>query len=333
MVPFPDIPWAILRLILVLAAVALAGLCMLIFGIAFGVLRPQRMREGRAMFFLRRLSPQDLGLPYQDMNFSVVDQHTGRRIRMSAWWIEHTPASDRCAILLHGYGDAKVGAIAWAPLMRSLGFNILAVDLRAHGQSQGRFTTAGFFERHDMMQVIDQLKAARPAQTRKLALVGMSLGAAVAAATAVMRDDLAAVVMECPYVDFPRAALSQGSRLPMPGGWLQRSAIWLTARVAGINYGAVRPVDLIGKIRCPLWIVQSSEDSFVCAEDRALIADAARSRPADFPPASLWQVDGSFHILALPDHPDEYRRRLAEFLNQAMIESSHGGTFSDRTTS
>jgi alpha-beta hydrolase superfamily lysophospholipase len=263
-----------------------------------------------------------LGLQYEEMNFSVTDRRGGRRLRINGWWIENPATSDRCAILLHGYGDAAVGSIAWAPLLQSLGFNLLAIDLRAHGYSQGRFTTAGFYERHDLMQVIDQLKSARPGQTRKLALVGMSLGAAVAAATAVMRHDLAAVVMECPYVDFPRAALSQGLRLPLPGRFFQQSALRLTQILARIDYSQVRPVDLIPQIRCPLWVVQSCEDSFVCREDRALIAAAVAARPADSPPARLWQVEGAFHILAMPDQPQEYRRRLSEFLSQAMADYS-----------
>src|SRR5206468_3740937 len=105
-------------------------------------------------------------------------------------------------ILLHGFGDAKVGSIAWAPTLHSLNLNLLALDLRAHGESTGRFTTAGVRERHDISQVIDQLHRDHPSETTQLILFGISLGAAVAAATAVLRDDISAVILECPFPDY-----------------------------------------------------------------------------------------------------------------------------------
>src|SRR5205823_2216703 len=101
--------------------------------------------------------------------------------------IPHPKAAGRCAVLLHGYGDAKVGAIAWAPTLHALGFNILALDLRAHGESDGRYCTARYFERHDVSQVIDELKRQRPADVRRVVMFGISMGAAVAAAVAVLR--------------------------------------------------------------------------------------------------------------------------------------------------
>src|ERR1700733_3113274 len=96
-------------------------------------------------------------------------------------------SSNKTVILIHGYADAKVGSIAWAPTWQSLGYHILAIDLRAHGESAGRFTTAGFFERHDLDQIINQLRAAHPQQTERLVLFGISLGAAVALAAAALR--------------------------------------------------------------------------------------------------------------------------------------------------
>ena len=108
-------------------------------------------------------------------------------LRAAAWWIPaHAPST--CTILLiHGRGDAKVGAIAWAPTIHALGWNILAIDLRGHGESEGVHSTAGYFERHDVAQVINQFRAARPVATETLAIFGVSLGAAVATATPLSR--------------------------------------------------------------------------------------------------------------------------------------------------
>jgi pimeloyl-ACP methyl ester carboxylesterase len=314
--------WKALLLALVLGGSGALLFAVTVAGMAFALLRPPRMSDGKATYFLKRLSPQDLELPYESIPFTVRDQRTSRPIRLAAWWIPCDQSSDRLAIMLHGYTDAKIGGIAWAPLLRSMGFNVLAIDLRAHGQSQGAFTTAGFYERYDISQVIDQLKSSHHAQSRHIVLFGVSLGCAVAGATATLRDDLAAVVMESPYRDFPSAVLSHADNLGVPGRTFQRAAIAIGRRITGANYHEVAPVNVIGKTRCPLYVIQSEDDPFVPPEDQAQIAAAVESRPADFGSSRLWMAQGCFHITALAQRPDEYRRRLADFFTAALPQSS-----------
>jgi hypothetical protein len=168
-----------LVLALLLAGVGVALAAAVVCLLARSLAMPPRMSDGKAAWVLRRLSPADLGLPFEETAFDVrdaADPAGGRTLRIAGWWIPHPHARGRCVLLLHGYADAKVGAIAWAPTWYALGWNVLAIDLRAHGESAGRFCTGGFFERDDVGQVIDQLRAARPEQTRQLALFGASLG-------------------------------------------------------------------------------------------------------------------------------------------------------------
>jgi hypothetical protein len=317
--PFPfstALIWPLLRLAVVLIFIGLVGLLAVSTLMALALLCPPRMTGGRAMFYLRRLTPQDLGISYEEINFPV--QFAGRRLRISSWWMPCDQPSHRCVIILHGYADSKIGGIAWAGLWQSLGFNVLAIDLRAHGTSQGRFSTAGFHGRYDVMQVIDQLKSAYPDQTRRLCLFGDSYGAAIAAATAVLRQDVSAIVMDCPYLDFPSAVVSHAHRLAVPGRQFQRLALRFAQFIAHIDYAQVRPVDLIGKVPCPLWVIQSGDDPFVNPTDQAAIAAAFAARSG---PGALWHVADSFHVLAYANHPQEYRQRLADFL-AASLESA-----------
>src|SRR4051794_14921251 len=125
------------------------------------LLSPPRMTGGRALWILKRLAPGDLGLASEDVTFFVRDERTNGELKITGWWIPAATAFNRCVVIVHGYADSKIGGIAWAPTFRAMGFNVLAIDLRAHGESGGAQTTAGYFERHDVSRVIDQLRANR----------------------------------------------------------------------------------------------------------------------------------------------------------------------------
>jgi pimeloyl-ACP methyl ester carboxylesterase len=310
----------LLAYLTVLLMLLLAGLVLL--GVTVAVmsrllLRPPRMTDGKALYILRRLSPGDLGLRYEDMQFLVHDEGSGKPIPLAAWWIPHPNAAGRCAILVHGYADAKVGAIAWAPMFHELGFNILAIDLRAHGHSGGRFSTAGYYERQDLDQVLTQLCRQRPDDTRQLILFGVSLGAAVVAATAVMREDIAAVIMECPYADFPSAARTHGRLMGAPGGAIAGLALRLAQWLSHADFEAVRPVDLIPRLACPLMIIRGCEDFLVDPADAAAIQAAAARRPADVGPTVYWAIEGCGHVLGLEADPD-YPKKVGNFLANAL---------------
>jgi len=282
------------------------------------LLRPRRMTDARGLLELRRLCPADLGLEFEETVFQVVDQESGKKLRIAAWWLPNPLARGKCAVLIHGYSDSKIGAIAWAPLLHSLGWAILALDLRAHGESGGKFCTAGYWERHDLNQVIDQLKAARPQQTRQLILFGISMGGAVAAAAAIQREDLAAVILECPYADFRNSAAFRAIRLGMPGPLFQRPAMRIAQWLGRCDFSAVRPVDAIGQVPCPLLVIGAGEDQFVSPGDRQAVEAAVTARPPGHNPSIYWDLQGVHHVIALQHDPEQYRRRIEQFLADAL---------------
>jgi pimeloyl-ACP methyl ester carboxylesterase len=306
----------ILLLVLLLVGAALVGLVSL--AMAKVLLSPPRMTGGRALWILRRLSASDLGLPSEDLTFVVRDERTNANLKLSAWWIPAPTASARCVLIIHGYADSKLGGIAWAPTFRAMGYNVLAIDLRAHGDSEGTQTTAGYFERHDVSQVIDQIRAQRPAATRDLVLFGVSLGAAVAGATAALRDDVAAVIMESPYADYPSAAQTHGDNLGMPGPLFQRAAIALAQRLSGASLYEYGPIRVIPTLRCPLMVIHGADDLFVAPKDMDAVEAVTQARPPEFGPTVYWRLPDTHHVLALRTDPDEFRRRVETFLDDAL---------------
>jgi pimeloyl-ACP methyl ester carboxylesterase len=302
-------------MLLVVGALLVGGVCL---AMAKFLLSPPRMTDGAALWILKRIGPDDLGLPWENLSFHVHDERSHTKLKVTAWWIPAAAPSSRCALIIHGYADAKVGGIAWAPTFRELGYNVLAIDLRAHGEAGGTQTTAGYFERHDVSQVIDQIRLQRPAATRELILFGVSLGAAVAGASAALRDDIDAVIMDCPYRDYPSAAQTHARVMGMPGPMFQRIAINLAQKLSHADFTACAPERIIPTLRCPLMVIHGADDLFVESVDMDAVEAATRARPAELGPTVYWRAPDTHHVLALRTDPVEFRRRIQEFLNLAL---------------
>jgi pimeloyl-ACP methyl ester carboxylesterase len=311
------VPGSFLLLAIVLAVVGLVLAAGVVCLMARSLLGPPRMTDGKAAWVLKRLSPGDLGLAYEETAFDVRDEATGAPLRLSAWWIPCPRAAGRCAVLLHGYADAKVGAIAWAPTWHALGWNVLALDLRAHGQSGGRHCTGGYFERHDVGDAVNLLRARLPSQTRRVVLFGASFGAAVAVATAASRDDVDAVVLDSPVTDFAAAATAHMSPLGAPGGPIPRLAVRLAERLSGADFRAVRTLDLLPRLTCPAMVIAPGDDPLLDAAAREAFRSALEARPSNAGHAVYWHVPGTAHLMAVAADPAEYRARLASFLDAA----------------
>lgn len=302
---------AVLLLLVLLGIGALLwlSLCLLM---AWSILTPPRMTAGKAVYHMHRLSPGDLGLNFEERVYHVRDQATGRPLRLAGWWIPASPGSRQTALLIHGYADAKVGAIAFAPLLNQLDFNILAIDLRAHGDSAGRFCTAGFFERDDLNQVINQLQAEHPNQTERLILFGISLGASVAAATAAMRTDIDALILESPFPSYERVVTNHTRLLNLPAGRMLKTALTIAQRISGADFAQVRLIDQVPRITCPVLTIVGGDDVLLTATDIEDLGTAAtRSACNDF-----WLLPGADHLQSMASSPVEYSQRVEKFLER-----------------
>ena len=310
MPPAPHLPplpsgGEIVTAVTVLLIGAAAAWALVVWLFARGLLRPPRMTDAKALRTLGRLTPQDLGLAYQSLRWTIRDPTAGDTLPIAAWWIPAPRRSARTVVLVHGFADAKVGALAWAPLWHDLGFNVCAIDLRAHGDSGGAVCTAGYHERHDLDQLLDRLRRDYPHATPAgVVLFGISLGATVVAATAAARDDLAAIVLDSPHADYRQAVAAHAQLLQLPGRWISGPALRVCQWLTGANFAAVAPAITIPQVRCPVLILTGEHDPFC--------TPAVRDRLT--PHATIRVFPGVAHLMSYPSAPDAYRAAIADFL-------------------
>ena len=160
---------------------------------------------------VRPLIDKIRSIPYEDAYITSFDK---LKLHARVYLKEN---SKKVAVLCHGYRgtpyrDFSGGAVE----VLKLGYNVILIDERAHGLSQGHSITFGVRETRD---AIDWVKYARNrfGEDIDLALIGISMGGAVVLMAA-DKVGKAKIIADCPF-SAPKVILQQTVKelgLPVP---------------------------------------------------------------------------------------------------------------------
>lgn len=145
---------------------------------------------GSVLFLYRPCAPSS-GTPRTLIGadaYQVVDLRATDGTRLEGWWIPATRTADTdgrgsvkwgrdTVLFCPGFGADKAGQLFLVRDLMANGYNVLAIDLRAHGRSGGQFTGMGGLESRDVLGAVAWLRQAHPAESSRILGLGESLGA------------------------------------------------------------------------------------------------------------------------------------------------------------
>jgi alpha-beta hydrolase superfamily lysophospholipase len=259
---------------------------------------------------------RQLGFPFEPVQFTTSDG-----LRLDGWWVPARflgPGSapkdplwgKRTIILCHGLGANKGNQFVLARELVPGGFNVLAFDFRAHGESGGHTTSFGDLERRDVLAAVKWLRGHRPDVTEKIFGLGVSMGGAALIGAAA--DDspegraIDAVAVVSTYDDLGSLADSVADRFLVPPFDFvgTRLALPIASAHAGSNLSGFRPaVKADGIAPRPLLVVHGRGDDTIQFEHGQRLFEAASQ-----PKLRLWvgKLDKSGKFLdgngAVADH-------------------------------
>lgn len=279
------------RLALLLASTALLGGCT---GVIF---QPERKL---------RLDPADHGVEYRNIRFRASDG-----VALHGWLFPAVGETVHGTVVLaHGNGgnvSSHAGGVAW---LREHGYNVFAFDYRGYGRSEGTPTMVGVHR--DTVAAIRTADRHDELPRDRIALVGQSLGGAIATVTAARLDDdeaPGALVVDSAPSDYRDIAQEK------------LAAFWLTwpfqVPLSWLVTSDFAAVDAVGQLPpIPKLFIGNRNDRTVPFHHTRRLSEAAA------PPRTCWRIADERHLATFTD--EVVRARFVAWLDSALAGDRSG---------
>lgn len=220
---------------------------------------------------------------------------------------------DKAVVILSGRTESLRYGYYFARPYSESGFNVLVIDPRAHGLSDGEFNTVGFEESKDALAWCRLLHDEH--NVKNIVYHGICIGAATGM-LGITSDEcpeyLRAIVTEGMFPCFNQSMrnnLKQRKRLMFPV--LQCIDLWMRKYTGhSMKYG---PINVIHKLDKPILMLQSKVDKASKVEYATKMFDMCPSKEKEF---VLYET-GEHSMLRITD-TERYDTSIKNFLNRIV---------------
>lgn len=287
-----------------LVGVVAAGL--LTLGVlVHGITRPSRVHDGGIDF-------ASLRMPVEEVTFEAPDG-----VRLAGWLLPGN-GGGTAVVLCHDRGRSKGSLLNLMIRLHEMGCTTLALDFRAHGDSEGRSSTMGIHEGRDVLAAVDFLRARPGFDRAPIGLYGVGMGAHAAVLAAAERSRISVLVLDGLYPDVGYALARElfgdwqvGQRLLAP------VARPLFEAMTGTSVADNRADDVLSTMTGrEVLLVSPGDNAQLAAEIERMYERIPRTR----------ETDGS--LITLPvtqtrdlygEEVDRYHSRVAGFFRERLL--------------
>lgn len=239
--------------------------------------------------------------------------------KLAGFFIPAKHNTVKTMIFCHGITVSLICSVKFAKMFYERGWNLFLYDQRRHGLSEGKMTTYGFYEKHDLKAVVDYIKI-RISPKAVIGIHGESMGASIALQYAGMEDGASFYIADCPYSNlWDLLSLRLAKDYHLPGfPFLHITSLFIRI-LSKFRVTDVNPLKDVEKINNPVLFIHGEADYYVPTYmSRQLYERKKGSR-------DLYIAPEAGHVRSLYVNPKEYEKRVFEFIesqcSQVMSEN------------
>ena len=220
----------------------------------------------------------------------------------------------RCVIILPGRCESLVYSYYFAPPYEQAGFNVLVVDTRCHGLSDGKYNTIGVQESKDMLAWAELVH--NRFDNREIYFHGICIGTSsglFALEASRCPEYLKGLVTEGCYISFPETFRRHMMALNRPRFPVLPLAMRQIYRHTGTNVYKQKPITAIKKIRpdCRILFLYGEKDIFSIPKKSRQLFEACASKDKKL----VWFEKGGHSHLRI-NNTQQYDQAIIDFFGE-----------------
>ena len=264
----------------------------------------------------------------QTEDVSIVNREG---LTLRGHWV-HNDNPRRLVIMVHGWHSLWTKDFGESVnFYREAGCELLYIEHRAHGKSDGKIISYGIKERYDVVEWIDYARTLHP--ELPLYLAGISMGASTVLMTAgePVSDKVTAIIADCGYTDPSKIVRPCVEKVLGGATDTTMKAINLNTKLSGgftlDEYTTLQAMDANTAI--PVLFIHGDADEFVPMSMTLENYIACRA------PKDLLIVHGAKHGLSYIVEPETYQARVTAFFEAwdgrlKPVQTASGAEGSDK---
>ncbi|MBR2774269.1 MAG: alpha/beta fold hydrolase [Selenomonadaceae bacterium] len=231
--------------------------------------------------------------------------------------VHYTPenSNDKWVVLVHGYGNNHKAMYLYATSYLENGYNVLMIDQRAAGESEGTWLTMGGAESKDVALWTQEI--ARRNSNAKITLHGVSMGSATAMLAASRSDatNVVALIEDCGYTSAMEVFyLLNGAYVGAPTEVIA-GMDEVAEEFTGHYISEAAPIDSISSAKMPTLFISGDADTVVPVSMLSELYDASGAEVKE-----KFIVKDAPHALAGLNDSIGYNNAVFRFIAEANGE-------------
>ena len=233
------------------------------------------------------------------------------KLKLHAYEIINQKNTDIWSIVIHGYCSQGKDMTYYAKQYYNKGYNVLILDLRGHGKSEGDYIGMGWHDRLDIIDWTNYLINKNP--NSKIILHGVSMGAAtVMMATGEnLPNNIKIAIEDCGYSSiWDEFKMQLKVLFNLPEFPVLNAASAVCKIRAGYMLEEGSAVEQVRKSKTPTLFIHGDLDSFVPFEMLDIVYQAASCEKEKL------VIKGAAHAEASSVNPNLYWETIDEFIEK-----------------
>ena len=264
----------------------------------------KRLFKGKGTF---KLTSSESKTWFKNSNYKEVYIKSFDKKKLHAYEIKNK--LNTWVIIVHGYTNNALEMLDVAYNFYKKGYSILLIDQRAHGKSDGIYSTHGFYERKDMLSWIDYINKKKKT---KIILYCISMGGTVIMRTVGenLPNNVICAIEDCGFISNYDQFYNQLKYLKFLPKPIISSFNIFSSIFFGFNIYKFKPEEILMNGKIPFMFIHGSSDKLVPPKNAYDAYQLYKGKK------KLLIIDGAKHMKSSIQDSKKYYNEIFSFIKE-----------------